>query len=203
MLNSLQSQLRKTQKRLRREQHAIGLSTLAEGCTDSQSAKALTVCGPYPNRDKWRLVLIEGSERKSVVLASREEAERLKERMLDEARARSGLTIGQSLVEYRDYRIEYRGVKLKTADDQYQRLRLLLPLDLPVASLSVEKARRLYLKYANSPNLRNGKPRARARQLCHDRQALRQRGQRRQCSRRPSEPGSGAARGAHDHYRAA
>jgi len=120
--------------------------------------KSLSVCGPYANRDKWRLVLIDSSGRKSVVFASRQEAEAVKARLLDEARAKQGKTIGESLDEYRDYRVKFRGVKLETAVDHCRHLRALLPLDWPIAALTSDKARRIYLDYTERPNQRNGKP---------------------------------------------
>ena len=121
-------------------------------------AKSLSVVGPYPNRDKWRLVLTDGTGRQSKVYATREEAEAIKARLLSDVRTKYGKTIGESLDDYAAYRIKFRGVKAATAEDHCRHLRVLLPLDAPIMSLTADKATRLYLDYAERPNLRNGKP---------------------------------------------
>lgn len=44
--------------------------------------KPARVLGPYPNRDKWRLVVLDGNERKSLVVASEQAAQDLKAQLL-------------------------------------------------------------------------------------------------------------------------
>ncbi len=103
-------------------------------------------------------MLLSASGRKSIVLPTREEADGVKARLLEEARLRPGKTIGDTLEEYRDYRIQYRGVLPQTAQEHCRHLQDMLPLHWPICSLTPEKARRLYLDYSNRPNKRNGKP---------------------------------------------
>ncbi len=152
---------RKAQKQTRqvaRDKDKMNIPAVAKLCTERNEEKSMSVCGPYANRGKWRLVLIDASGRKSMVFSSLEEAENIKANLLNEIHAQQSKTIGESLDEYFNYRIKFRGVKPDSASREHRYLQTLLPLDLPVASLSAEKARRLYLDYTERPNLRNGKP---------------------------------------------
>lgn len=153
---SLDNKLKKAQKQVARAKRPIPHALAARD--DQNVSKSLSVVGPYRNRDKWRLVLIDGIGRQSKVYDTREEAEAVKAQLLADARAKSNKTIGESLEEYAHYRAKYRGVKLKTAQHGSRYLRALLPLELPIVSLSAQKAASLYLKYSESPNRRNGKP---------------------------------------------
>ena len=154
---SLKKKLRQAQRQQAHASRGDNLPRALASC-QSSAAQTLRVVGPYHNRDKWRLVLIDGTGRQSKVFDSREEAEAIKSRLLAEHRAKHGKTIGDSLDEYAAYRVKFRGVKPSTAADHCRHLRNLLPLDWPIVSLTTDKARRLYLEYAARPNRRNGKP---------------------------------------------
>jgi len=93
-----------------------------------------------------------------MLFASREEAEAAKLALSERARGLSERTIGETLDDYREYRIKVRGVLPKTAEDHCRHLRMLLPAELPLASLTADKARRLYLEYTERPNAYTGKP---------------------------------------------
>lgn len=155
---SLNEKLRKAQRQQTRAQRAEGVSRALASCDDQPLAKSLSVTGPYRNRDKWRLVLIDATGRQSKVYDTREAAEAIKARLLADARQKCGKTIGESLDEYAAYRVKFRGVKLTSAADQCRHLRNLMPIDWPIASLTSAKASRLYIDYAERPNRRNGKP---------------------------------------------
>lgn len=86
------------------------------------------------------------------------EAEAMKSKLIAHAATMTERTIDASLDEYREYRIKVRGVLPKTADDHCRHLRALLPVELPTTALSADKARRLYLEYAERPNQYTGKP---------------------------------------------
>ena len=62
-------------------------------------SKPARVLGPYVNGDKFRLVVFEGGGRKSVVVASREEAQRVKEQIACMLGTRPQLTVGEALDE--------------------------------------------------------------------------------------------------------
>ena len=120
--------------------------------------KPVRVNGPYEEKGKWRIYLIDGSARKSFFSASRQEAELLKARLVAHARTLTQRTIGESLDDYKDYRIKVRGVLPQTAEDHCRHLRALLPADWPIDSLSADRAQRLYLEYTKRPNHYTGKP---------------------------------------------
>lgn len=147
---SLDRKLRQAQNKHDRAQR--------DPCDDLRAPKSLSVDGPYRNRDKWRLVLIDSTGRRSKVYETREEAEAIKGRLLSQARAKQGKTIGQSLDEYAEYRRKTRGIKALTAEETTRNLRNLLPLDWPIVSLTPQKAERLYLEYTERPSQRDGKP---------------------------------------------
>ena len=129
---SLNDQLRKAQREHDRAQRDAPLTELATACDDKKVAKSLSVAGPYRNRDKWRLVLINGTGRQSKVYDTKEQAEAIKARLLSQARAKQGKLIGESLDEYADYRIKTRGIKPQTAAETCRNLRNMLPVDMPV-----------------------------------------------------------------------
>lgn len=114
--------------------------------------------GPYKDRDRWRIYLIDDAGRKSMLFPSRAEAEGMKATLTAHAGSRTERTIGESLEEYRDYRVRVRGVLPKTAEDRCRHLRSLLPCDWPIAALSTKEARRLYLEYAERKNCYTGRP---------------------------------------------
>jgi integrase len=148
------SRLRKARRDVVKSRHAARLPA-----TEAQAAgKGLCVNGPYPEGDKWRLIVFEDGQRSSCKFSSLEEAEQSKARLLTENLAMKKKTIGESIEEYTTYRLKVRGVKPQSAKDGRRHLRALLPLDWPLVSLTPRKAEEFYTQYANRPNLRNGKP---------------------------------------------
>src|SRR5207245_1781819 len=85
-------------------------------CGDSQDGSKITILGPYRNRDKWRLVVIDGAERKSVCAPSRELALALKDKLTRENERSKSQTVGVLLAQYRVYLCNVRGQLPKTAD---------------------------------------------------------------------------------------
>lgn len=67
------------------------------------------VYGPYPARKGLRLVILEGSARKSVIVASVAEAEKVRADLEAALRQRSGRSIAVALGEYEDYLLHTRG----------------------------------------------------------------------------------------------
>lgn len=67
------------------------------------------VYGPYPARKGLRLVILEGSARKSVIVASVAEAEKVRADLEAALRQRSGRSIAVALGEYEDYLQHTRG----------------------------------------------------------------------------------------------
>lgn len=119
--------------------------------------KPARVNGPYPEKGKWRIYLIDGSGRKAFLFATRADAEVMKAKLTERAQ-RTERTIGDTLAAYRDYRVRVRGVQPKTADDHCRHLRSLLPVEDPLSTLTSERAGRLYLDYSARTNHYTGKP---------------------------------------------
>lgn len=155
---NVRSKLVTKAKRERKKTKTARLSSLAAACDDASTGKSLRVNGPYRDRDRWRIYLIDGSGRQSLLFPSRDAAEAAKASLIQKARALADRTIGESLDDYREYRLKVKGVLPKSAEDHCGYLRGLLPVDMPIAALSSEKAQRLYLEYVERPNLLTGKP---------------------------------------------
>jgi len=151
---ALRSKLQMARRILAETQH----NTLSTACESETPAKSLSILGPYPDRDKWRLVTVEDGHRSSMVLETREESEEVKARLLAEALAKQKKTLGESIDEYEAHRLNVRGVKSQSASDEKRLLRSFLPVGWPLVSLTPTKADRLYTEYANRPNKHNGKP---------------------------------------------
>ena len=150
--------LRRAQQKVNQSRRSATLTSVAKAVEKPSGRQGPAVFGPYPNRGKWRLVLVDDSGRQSRVFSTRAEAEEIKARVLDDERSRQGKTIGESIAEYQDYRLKYRGVKQLTAERETFYLRDFLPIDAPLASLTAEKAARIYSDCVQRPNRRNGKP---------------------------------------------
>jgi len=67
------------------------------------------IYGPYPARKGYRMVVVEGNARKSIVVASREAGEKLRTDLDRALLSRGGRMIEDVLREYQDYLIRVRG----------------------------------------------------------------------------------------------
>lgn len=104
----------------------------------------IRILGPYRNRTKWRIVFVEGKERKSVCAPSYEEALTLLAKCKQEVERTQTKTIGNSLQDYREYLLRVRHIRPSTADHIYTSLTSWLPLTKCVRSLKPVEAQRLY-----------------------------------------------------------
>lgn len=100
------------------------------------------VLGPYAARDKWRLVIIEGGGRKSLVFASQEQAVHAKA-TIGAQLAQQSLSIGE-LIDLLVADKRKRGLKERSIRSLKDRLTTVLPTDQPVASLTEADAQRIY-----------------------------------------------------------
>ena len=121
---------------------------------------AIAVWGPYQESPtKFRLKLVESGHARSLCFRSAVEAEACKARILLDAEQplhRRG--IGEALTDYRDDLLAARAVKAATAEHIHAQLARFLPLELPVAALSAERAERLYRSLAETPSARTRRP---------------------------------------------
>lgn len=107
--------------------------------------KPARVLGPYVNGDKFRLVVLEDAGRKSLVVATVEEAQRVKGEILDVLRQRPQLTIGEALTEYLRVKQQHGAVD-STLSTLGSKLRQFLPGEQALAALTPARAQELYLE---------------------------------------------------------
>ena len=82
------------------------------------------VFGPYKDRDKWRLIVLAGGKRKSVIAGSLEEADRLKLQLGQAIIESPDRSVGELLPEYEEYLTAERGsVTAETRRRQLGRVR--------------------------------------------------------------------------------
>ena len=106
------------------------------------ASRAARILGPYVARDKWRLVIIEGRGRKSLIFDSPEQAEAAKS-TIGQQIAQPTLSIGE-LIELFIADKRRRGLKplsLRTVQD---RLSGFLPIDQPIAAFNYQAAQKSY-----------------------------------------------------------
>lgn len=105
---------------------------------------AARVLGPYRNGDKWRLVVIEGPARKSLVVDSVESALAVREELAAALKKQTAPQLCELLDEYLQGLLA-RGVQAETVEKISRMLRGFLPVHEPVAAISAERAQQLYL----------------------------------------------------------
>lgn len=127
--------------------------------TESENSTAeISILGPYRNRNKWRLVIFDGKERKSVCAASRDEALALKAQLTSESVSSKTQTIGIVLKQYHTYLRNVRGVLDTTADHVCEQLARWLPLSMLTSSLTPQRAERMYVDLTQRVSEKTGKP---------------------------------------------
>ncbi len=107
---------------------------------------SLRVLGPYREPHGFRLVVVSGSQRKSLKFASRQQAERAQAELVGAVRSSGGHCIGDALSEYELAMVQERGRLPKTATESCQRLRRFLPVDLLLGDVTPALAQRLYVQ---------------------------------------------------------
>jgi integrase len=103
------------------------------------------VLGPYKNGDKWRLVVIEGSARKSIVVDSVENALAVREELTAALRKQTAPRLEALLEEYL-HGLAARGVLPETVEKIARMLRGFFPLDEPATAITADRAQELYLE---------------------------------------------------------
>lgn len=105
---------------------------------------AARVLGPYRNGDKWRLVVIEGPARKSLVVDSVESALAVREELAAALKKQTAPQLCELLDEYLQGLLA-RGVQAETVEKISRMLRGFLPVHETAAAISAERAQQLYL----------------------------------------------------------
>ena len=125
------------------------------------------VVGIYQDRSRFRLVICEDGKRRSLILESREQAERKAQEIaatLQQPRRR--LTVAEVLQEWNSERVRSGRYKPLTLREQDARLRSFLAdvLVRPIDEISDERAGQVYVEAAQRPCQKSGKPPAAASQ---------------------------------------
>ncbi len=100
------------------------------------------ILGPYQARDKWRLVIIDGPSRKSMIFGSVEQAEAARA-SIGEHLQQHVILIGEALTQFADDK-RRSGCKPLSVQAVFDRLSSFLPTDRPMASISEEEAKQIY-----------------------------------------------------------
>lgn len=106
----------------------------------------LRVLGPYKEPRGFRLVVVQGSRRKSLKFASLEQAQQSQALLLSEAQRSGGHRIGDVLAEYEQAMVQERGRLPQTATESCQRLRRFLPVDAQLGDITPALAQQIYLQ---------------------------------------------------------
>jgi integrase len=114
------------------------------------------VLGPYKNGEKWRLVVIEGLARKSLVVDSLESAIAVRDEIASALKKQTAPRVGPLLEEYLQGLL-LRGVLEETVEKITRMLRGFLPLDEPANAISAERAQELYVEETRRKKA-NGQP---------------------------------------------
>ncbi len=117
---------------------------------------AARVLGPYRNADKWRLVVIEGSARKSIVVDSVENALAVREELAAALKKQTAPLLLTLLEEYQQGLLA-RGVQEETVQKISRMLQGFLPLQEPAGAVSADRAQQLYLEETRRKKA-NGQP---------------------------------------------
>lgn len=118
---------------------------------------AARVHGPYPEGNRWRLVVVEGTARKSIKVATREEADRLRSELVKELLSPSVRTVGSAVDEFLGHVGRERGCKPVSVEKYRAIFQAFLPLKAPLSSLTAERAAALYRTETERVG-RHGKP---------------------------------------------
>ena len=117
------------------------------------------VVGPYEERGRWRIVVIENGERKSFFFPTQEEALKLRGEFIKEVVQPHSRKLSDVLTEWENARVRSGVCKPKTAIEQARRVRLFLEpfLEQDFDALTPRRAAALYLNYTEQLSNRTGK----------------------------------------------
>lgn len=102
----------------------------------------MRVFGPYPSGNRWRLLVREGGHQKALPFETREQAEKIKVKMLANLEDFSGKTVGEAVAEFLAGKKD-SGCKLRSILFYTERLKFLPPSE-PLLEITAERAEKLY-----------------------------------------------------------
>ena len=117
------------------------------------------VLGPYAEKDRWRVIILEKGARRSEYLATQPEARKRISQLKKQHGKAEALTVGMMLEVYTKEREVLGKVLPLTSQLQKARIRdfLASALELQVSSVTSTMAARLYADLIESPNSSSGK----------------------------------------------
>ncbi len=117
------------------------------------------VLGPYAEKDRWRIIILEKGARRSEYLATQPEARKRISQLKKQQGKAEAFTVGMMLEEYTKEREVLGNVLPRTSQMEAARIRDFLAsiLELRVSSVTPTTATRLYSDLIKSPNQRSGK----------------------------------------------
>ena len=118
------------------------------------------VLGPYAEKDRWRLVILEKGVRRSEYLATEKEAQKRKAQLTKRMESFQEYTVNSLITAYTEEK-ERLGTALPlTCKSHATSLRIILApiLEKTVISVTPATAERLYAELIGTPNARTGRP---------------------------------------------
>ena len=116
------------------------------------------VLGPYAEKDRWRIIILEKGARRSEYLATLPEARKRISQLKKQQGKAEAFTVGMMLDAYSKDREVTGKVLQLTAQEQAARIRDFLAgvLDMRVSSITAEAAAKLYHDLMETPCRRSG-----------------------------------------------
>ena len=116
------------------------------------------VLGPYPERNRFRLVVIENGARKSLYVGSLEEARVTRDELEKQLMRPPTVRLDDALDEYAHFRVQTARCLERTSEEQMARLRQFLDsyVDQDIAALTPRAAQQLYNKATERTSEKTG-----------------------------------------------
>lgn len=117
------------------------------------------VVGPYEEKNRWRIVVVEKGQRKSFFCTSQEEAVKLKSRLARQVDRPPSRRLADVIAEWEQDKVRRGVCKLRSAQHQASRLHLFLrpQLDEDIATLTPRRAASLYERHTGRPSRKTGR----------------------------------------------
>ena len=118
------------------------------------------VLGPYPERNRYRLVVIENGARKSLYVGSLDEARVTKDELEKHLMRPPTVRLDDALDEYAHFRVQTARCLERTSEEQMARLRQFLDayVSQDIAALTPRAAQQLYAKATERTSEKTGTP---------------------------------------------
>jgi integrase len=126
-------------------ENPIAIDGDAVGVSNPKGHDAMKAFGPYPHRDRWRILIRQGSTQRARSFGSEAEAKAEIRRLRAEAHRQTSMTVEKSIEAYAE-QLRRNGLKERSiATATFRLTRFFHPVLLePLATLSASKAKHLY-----------------------------------------------------------